>query len=257
MLVTHFRKLLFFSSFFALSALASSLYAQTNSSEAGPYGNPVPTSTAPIWAKLIVNGNTVTCYYARGTATPTAWLQFGTPQTINFLNDPILVGIYITAHNSGAISTGTIDNLSISPTPTYQLKDQDIGNPVLMGSANCLSGIWTLSGSGADIWGNSDQFNFQPWLVFGNCTIICRITSISSGNPWQKIGIMVRDGYNSGSDYALFCATYSQGIDFQYRTSFNDNGDVVKYVAPPAPGIAASLCRGAPSVGRAASSARV
>ena len=103
-----------------------------------------------------------------------------------------------------------------------------------MGSANLMSGVWTISGSGADIWNTFDQFNFQPWLVWGDCTVICRVTSLSRGDPWQKIGIMVRDGFNSGSDYALFCATYSKGVDFQYRPDFFNNGDTTSYVAAPA-----------------------
>jgi len=220
------------------------LQAQTNSQEAGPFSCPAPTSAVPVWGKLVVSGNTVTCYYATGKTTPTTWTQMGQPQTINFINNPLLVGIYITAHNAAAISTGTIDNFSITPTPTYRLADCDVGAPTFMGSANLISSVWKLAGSGADIWGTSDQFNFQPWLVWGNCTVICRVTSISSGNVWQKIGLMVRDGFNSGSDYALFCATSASGVDFQYRTSFNNNPDETLYVAPPAPGVTSGLVIG-------------
>jgi hypothetical protein len=166
-------------------------------------------------------------------------------QTLGFLNNPVLVGIYITSHNTNTLSAGTIDNFSITPTPAYRLQDQDTGAPALMGCANLTSGVWTISGSGADIWGTADQFNFQPWLVWGNCTVICRITSLSTtGDPWQKIGIMVRDGYNSGSDYALFCATAAQGVDYQYRLNFNNNNDAVKYIAPPAPGTVSGVVIG-------------
>jgi hypothetical protein len=248
MLVTHFQKLFFFAAIFALSTSAS-LRAQTFSGNAGPYTCPAPTALTPVWGKLVINGNTVACYYAVGAATPTAWLPIGQPVTINFLNNPLLVGIYITAHNAAVLSSGTIDNVSISPTPTYQLQDQDIGAPKLMGCANLISGVWSIAGSGADIWGSTDQCNFQPWLVTGNCTVICRVTSLSNGSSWQKIGVMVRDGYNSGSDYALFCATNGEGVDFQYRTSFNNNGDVVKYVAPPAPGITSGVAIGTGLIG--------
>jgi len=156
------------------------------------------------------------------------------------------VGVYITAHNAAAISTGTIDNVSIaSPSNSiYKLADSDIGAPALMGSANLINGVWSLSGSGADIWNASDQCNFQPWLVWGDCTIICRVTSLSTGDPWQKIGIMVRDTYNSGSAYALFCATRSNGVSFQYRLAANNNPDKTTLIAPPTPGVTAT-----PSIG--------
>jgi len=240
---TSFSKLLFIAFLLALIGLAP-VSAQTNSASAPTISCPAPTAAAPVWGKLVLNGNTVTCYYATGTATPTTWKQIGVPQTLGFLNNPLLIGIYVSSHNSGALSTGTIDNFSITPAPTYRLQDQDIGAPSLMGCANLFGGVWTISGSGADIWNSADQFNFQPWLVWGNCTVICRVTSISTGDMWQKIGIMVRDGYNSGSDYAMFCASDAAGVDFQYRLNFDNNGDAVKYVAPPAPGIVSSVAIG-------------
>ncbi len=234
-------------------AVLPSSQAQTCSQGYGPLPCPPPTASAPIWGKLVVSGDVVTCYYATGATTPTIWTQIGPPQTIGFLNDPLLIGIYITSHNStspnAGVSTGTIDNFSISPAPTYRIRDQDVGAPELMGSANLTAGVWTISGSGTDIWGASDQFNFQPWLVTGDCTVICRITSISSGDPWQKIGIMVRDGFNSGSDYALFCASLGHGVDFQYRLSFNDNSDAISYVAPSVPGAVSGTAIGTGLVG--------
>jgi hypothetical protein len=102
-----------------------------------------------------------------------------------------------------------------------------------MGSANLINNVWNISGSGADIWGTSDQCNFQPWLVWGDCTVVCRLTSLSSGNAWQKFGLMVRDGFNSGSDYALFCASGGEGVSFQYRRTFCDNPDETHLVARP------------------------
>ncbi len=203
----------------------------------------VPTATAPVWAKLVLVGNTVTCYYATGTAVPKTWTAMGT-QTINFINNPILVGMYVTSLSTTAISTGTIDNFSITPNPTYRLTDYDVGMPPLMGSANLINGVWNLAGSGKDIWGTSDQCNFQSWLVWGDCTVIGRITSLSAGNVWNKIGIMIRDGFNSGSDYALFCATSGSGLAFQYRTSFNNNADIIQFVAPPAPGVKSGVAVG-------------
>ena len=113
-----------------------------------------------------------------------------------------------------------------------------------MGSSNLINNVWHLAGSGADIWGTTDQFNFQPWLVWGNCTVICRVTSVGTGNGWEKLGIMVRDGFNSGSDYAMFCTSNGCGSEFQYRLAFNNNPDETQYVAPPAPGITSSIVTG-------------
>ncbi len=207
---------------FALSIFpihATTTPAPSMAASSGLVADAAPSATTPVWGKLVLNGNTITCYYGRGTSKPTTWTQLGSPKTIGFLNNPLLVGLAITAHDKSAIASGTIDNFSISPTPTYRLQDGDVGAPAYMGSANLINGVWHLSGSGADIWSSSDQFNFQPWLVWGDCTVICRVTSISASNSLAKLGIMVRDGYNSGSDYALFCASNGGGDAFQYRPS--------------------------------------
>jgi hypothetical protein len=242
------NKILYFSFVTCLLTLAAfaPVHAQSNSQQASDVACPAPTAAAPVWGKLVVAGNVVTCYYATGAATPTTWKQIGVPQNIGFINDALLVGIYITSHNAATISTGTIDHFSITPAPAYRLADSDVGSPTFMGSANLsTAGVWTISGSGADIWGSSDQFNFQPWLVSGDCTVVCRVTSLSTtGDPSQKIGIMVRDGYNSGSDYALFCATHGSGVDFQYRLQFNNNPDKTMLVAPSAPNAPTSTAIG-------------
>lgn len=213
-------------------------------SDAGYFGVGIPTATAPIWGKLVVSGNTVSCYYATGVATPTTWKQIGATQTINFINNPILVGIFLTSNLSTVVGSGTIDNFSISPTPTYRLADYDIGVPTLMGSANLINGVWNISGGGSGMWYAFDQCNFQSWLVWGDCTVICRATSFTSSYDNQKMGIMVRDGFNSGSDCALFCVKSNGLVDFQYRYSFKDNPDATEFVVPPAPGTQSSVAVG-------------
>jgi hypothetical protein len=229
----------------ALAAAALPLSAQTLSQDSGTVACPAPTASTPVWGKLVLSGNTVTCFYAKGATTPKTWIQLGRPQTLNMVNSAVLVGMYVTSHDVTKVSTGTIDNFSITPASSFRLADTDIGSPALMGSANLISGVWTLTGSGYDIWGTGDQCNFQPWLVYGDCTVTCRITSLSNAasgaNPWEKIGIMIRDGYNSGSDYAMFCATLGNGLDFQYRLGFNENNDVASFIAPAAQGVTSSV----------------
>ena len=242
---------------FGLATLAP-VEAQTSSVIYGSAPAPAPTPSAPIWAKLVVADNVVTAYCASGStlpvgaAAPTNWIQIGAPQAISFVNNPLLVGIFLTSHNSATVSTGTIDSVSITPAATYELADVDVGQPKLMGSANLINGVWTMSGSGADVWNTSDQFNFQPWLVWGDCTIVCRITSLSAGSSWQKMGIMIRDGYNSGSAYAMVCATAGNGVSFQARLADNNNPDQQMLVAPPSPGVTASTTIGTDSLGLSA-----
>jgi hypothetical protein len=236
--------LLFSALGFLLPVSATTVVTPAVSISAGGITTTPPSSAVPIWGRLVLTGNTVTCYYALGAATPKLWIKIGVSQTIDFINNPILIGMYIASDDGSSVSTGTIDNFWITPAATYRLADYDIGAPTLMGSANLINGVWNLSGSGACIWATSDQCNFQSWLVWGDCTVICRVTSLSVGPEVSKIGIMLRDGFNSGSDYALFCAKGGGGVDFQFRRSFNDNADITEFVAPPAPGVKSGVAVG-------------
>lgn len=218
----------------ALALVASApLQAQAVSSYQGTVNLASPSMLTPVWTKLVVANNVVTAYCATSINAPTQWTQVGQPQAITFANNPLLVGIYVSSHNVAGLSSGTIDNLTITPDSTCRLADCDIGAPALMGSANLINGVWTIAGSGLDIWGTSDQFNFQPWLVWGDCTITCRVTSLSpNGDAWQKIGVMVRDSYNTGAAYAAVCATRVNGVTFQHRDASNANPDKTLVVAP-------------------------
>ena len=232
--------------FFVLGAFQSVCLASTATSmgEAGTIPAPVPTALTPVWCKLLLSGNTVSCFYGLGVTAPTVWKEIGKPQTINFINNPILVGLYMTSGGAGFIGSGTIDNFSITPAPTYRLGDYDIGAPQMMGSANLINGVWNLSGSGSQMSGTFDQCNFQSWLVWGDCTVICRATSFISPYYFQRMGIMIRDGFNSGSDCALFAVKKSGGVDFEYRTNFYNNADITEFIAPPAPGVKSSVAVG-------------
>ena len=40
--------------------------------------------------------------------------------------------------------------------------------PAVAGSASYANGVFTVNGSGADIWGGSDQFNYVSQPLTGN-----------------------------------------------------------------------------------------
>ena len=80
---------------------------------------------------------------------------------------------------------------------------QDIGGPAAEGSASFDQGVFTISGSGQDIWGTADQFHFMYQAVSGDVDIIARIDSMSPGDPWSKTGVMIRGALSAGAPHAL------------------------------------------------------
>ena len=61
------------------------------------------------WLKLTRAGNTITAY---SSANGTTWTQVGT--TTIAMSDPVTVGLFVCAHNAGALNTSKFDNVSIS-----------------------------------------------------------------------------------------------------------------------------------------------
>jgi hypothetical protein len=100
-------------------------------------------------------------------------------------------------------------------------------------------GKMSLTGAGADIWNNSDEFTYAYKTLTGDGSLIARVTSNGTGtNTWAKGGVMIRDTVNGGSMHAMMVITGSggNGASFQYRAATNGvsgNTDIATVVAPP------------------------
>ncbi|NLH44088.1 MAG: hypothetical protein GX448_19800, partial [Planctomycetes bacterium] len=89
-------------------------------------------------------------------------------------------------------------------------------------------GKMSLTGSGADIWNNSDEFTYAYKTLTGDGSLIARVTSIGPGTQtWAKGGVMIRDSINGGSTHAMMVMTANtdgaagNGASFQYRAAAN------------------------------------
>ncbi len=70
------------------------------------------------------------------------------------------------------------------------------------------NGKMSLTGAGADIWNNSDEFTYAYKTLNGDGTIIARVASNGTGtNTWAKGGVMIRDTVNGGSMHAMMVIT--------------------------------------------------
>jgi hypothetical protein len=100
-------------------------------------------------------------------------------------------------------------------------------------------GKMTLTGAGADIWNNSDEFTYAYKTLTGDGVMIARVVSNGTGtNTWAKGGVMIRDSLNGGSTHAMMVITGGggNGASFQYRPvadAASANADSTTVVAPP------------------------
>jgi hypothetical protein len=98
------------------------------------------------------------------------------------------------------------------------------GYPASVGSfIEGPAGTYTMTGSGTDIWNQTDEFHFAYKVLTGAGSIVAKIESITNTHPWAKAGVMIRGSLEPDSKYAFVCVTPGSGISFQYR--FNDSTD--------------------------------
>ncbi len=97
----------------------------------------------------------------------------------------------------------------------------DIGTVGLAGSASYCSGQFTVSGSGADIWGAADAFQFVYVYVpvSTNCDLRAHVDSIVNTSANAKAAVMIRETLDPGSRHALADVEPGAGIEFIWRTN--------------------------------------
>ena len=170
--------------------------------------------SAPYWVKLVRSGNSLSGYLSPDGG---AWRQVGATQTIT-MTGAVYFGLPVTAHNNTNLCTSTFDNVW-STAPARPWQHQDIGSVGQTGSASYSNSPFTVVGSGADIWGNADAFNYAYLPTAGDCTVIARVTSVQNTDPWAKGGVMIRQSLSPGSAHAMMVMTPGNGASFQWRST--------------------------------------
>lgn len=96
----------------------------------------------------------------------------------------------------------------------------DVGAVLHAGSAsyNATSGDYLLSGSGTNIWGSSDEFQFLWRKLRGNFILQARIKFLGKGSdPHRKLGWMIRKTLD-GSAPSVNATVHGDGLaSLQYR----------------------------------------
>jgi alpha-galactosidase len=96
---------------------------------------------------------------------------------------------------------------------------QDIGQPDAEGDVRIRKGKFIVTGSGSDIWNNSDEFHFVYQQISGDAEIIARVISLENIDPWSKAGVMMRNSLQTSSSHVMMILSAGNGTAFQRRTS--------------------------------------
>jgi endoglucanase len=111
----------------------------------------------------------------------------------------------------------------------------DIGAPALVGSLayNTSTGVYTVKGGGADIWGTSDQFRYAYTGYSGDGQVSARAISVGNTNQFAKAGVMFRDSTAANAAYAYAWVSPSNNMEFETRSA---NGVSSSYTVTVTPG---------------------
>ena len=131
----------------------------------------------------------------------------------------------VTITNAGNESLNSAEvSDAVLPAP---FQNQDVGAVGSAGSASYCSGQYTVSGSGADIWGTADAFQFvYTYLpVSTNCDIRARVVSVQNTSGNAKAAVMIRESLAANSRHAMADVEpiTSTGIEFIWRTNTSGN----------------------------------
>jgi hypothetical protein len=99
------------------------------------------------------------------------------------------------------------------PASAQQLPDgyatKDIGNVETPGSTafDSATGTFTVTASGADVWGTEDGFRYVYTQLKGDGSISARLLSQEGGSTtgWGRNGLMIRETEAADSRHLIFC----------------------------------------------------
>ncbi len=140
----------------------------------------------------------------------------------NLTDNVLVVGInyyyVVSAMIGGAASANSAEATAKLPLPNPWVS-QDVGAVGVSGSAGYGNGVFTVTGSGDDIWGSADAFRFVYVRATNNCTIIARVASLQNVDGWSKAGVMIRESTNANAANAFIAVTPGNGVTWQTRSS--------------------------------------
>ena len=136
-----------------------------------------------------------------------------------------MLRLYAQDDADAPIGTQSAVHFTIAPQPggvPFPWQHQDVGAVAKAGTTTYSNGVFTVSGSGADIWGSADEFQyaFLNTQATGDTTdiaVIARVDTEQNVNAWTKAGVMIRAGLGASSPHAMVIVSPGKGLAFQRR----------------------------------------
>jgi hypothetical protein len=134
----------------------------------------------------------------------------------------------VTAKNAGGSTSGATWSFTTVAGLPAPWQSQDVGSAGLKGSATASGGTFTVAGSGADIWGTADAFQFVSRPVSGDVEIVARVVTLQNTNTYAKAGVMLRESTAAGSAHVILDVRPNGSIEFMMRAA---TGGATSYIS--------------------------
>jgi len=173
--------------------------------------------TARPWLRLTRSGSTVTAAISQDGV---SWTALGSAM----LAGDALVGLVVTSHTTDFIEQAEFEQVAVSwtgsgggtlPSPWSQ---SDVGAVVQAGSGSESGGTFTVSGSGADIWGPSDAFHYVYASNVSEGSIAARIVHLDDTNTFAKAGVMFRSSLDPAAAQVILDVRPNGSVEFMARS---------------------------------------
>ncbi len=192
-----------------------------------------------LYVRLDRTGSTFTGYYS---SNGTNWTLIG-----SIFNPAIgsiaAVGMVANSHDNTRLVSVGFSNVSITASSALPApwQSRNIGSPALAGSGSYNNGVFTITGSGSDVSGTSDQFQFDYQSVTGPATIVASLaTPLVATDGTQPSaaqgGVMFRGSVGANSPFVELVYSDGLGIQMLYRNGYGATtaqvGGTITYSGP-------------------------
>ncbi len=191
-------------------------FTRTGSTTAALTVNYTVGGTATSGADYTSLGTSVTIAAGQASATKTVTVMDNT--TPESSETAIVTLTSNASYTIGSPSSATVNIADDDGLPSPWVT-ADIGAVSATGSASYSSPTWTLTGSGGDIGGTSDEFRYVYQSSSGDCSVVARVVSIQNTNAWAMAGVMIRETTAANAQSILLAVTPSSGVTVQWRTA--------------------------------------
>ncbi len=121
---------------------------------------------------------------------------------------------------SHTTSSVTVSVVACGTTPVpAPWSAEDVGGVGVAGCSGYTNGVFSVTGSGADIFGAADAFQFVHQPGSGDLQLKARVLFQENIQPWAKAGVMLRDGTAASAMFADMLLTPGNGVAFEWRSA--------------------------------------